>query len=148
MLRIDCFHFGHDVGHFVFGGQIAVVGVPWERQKVFYAIDAFVAECFRTCKCAHQMVRLPTGGTPQLTMAAVVTALDHEQVDISEFIQILMPVGAYFAYELTVSVVGAGAFFAASSFSASVICSASFWSWSATILGTPYHSERRLMTVM
>lgn len=61
-----------------------------------------------------------------MAVAAVVAAMNHQQVDVAEFVQVLMAWCSYFAYELTVSVVGAGAFFATSSFSASVICSASF----------------------
>ena len=49
-------------------------------------------------------------------MLAVVAALEHEQVDILQFMKILTSVDSVFAYEAAVSFVGAGTFFSASSF--------------------------------
>ena len=60
---VDGFDFCYD-GLYVIEGDRQAVGVPREFDEVFRAVDACLAECFRSCKCCHQMVRLPAGCTP------------------------------------------------------------------------------------
>lgn len=44
-MGIDGFDFGYD-GLYVVEGDRQAVGVPWEFDEVFRAVDAGLAECF------------------------------------------------------------------------------------------------------
>lgn len=97
---------------------------------------------------SHDVVGLPACDCPLVSVASVVASLDQYHVLEAKVIEEFTAGCSDFAYEDAVSFAGVYPFFLAPSFSSSVMASSSACNWSASTLVTPYHSLRRLMTVM
>ena len=50
--------------------------VPRERQEVMNIVNAIFRELVATDLCGHNVICLPAGGTPEVTVSAVVSAND------------------------------------------------------------------------
>ena len=94
------------------------VSVPRELDEVCRTVDATFSERLRSCKGAHDVVRLPTGRTPEVALTVVVASDDAFDLPPLQVVKELTTGETYLAHEELIQFVSGSQFFACSSSSA------------------------------
>ena len=143
---VDSFHFCDGCGHLVGCRQVGmIVIVPRQRQQIVDAVDAVFRELFSSDLCGHDVVSLPAGGTPEVTVSAVVTANDATDFPPFQAVLQFARCAAYLAHDDGVVVVSGQSFFGCFPVS-SFWSSASFSSACLTTSGTWKNALAKSMT--
>ena len=141
-LCIHRIHLGlHLVALFV-GDWCYRLAVPRKLQQVINGVDASLLHGLTSALSLHDVVCYPTGDRPGVSVSAVVAALNHQQVDVTELIEVFPSRCSDFAHELRIAFVSGQAFFDSAFPPLATACSASCFSCSSTTFATPYHSLR------
>lgn len=141
-LRIHRSHLGlHLVALFV-GDWCYRLVVPRELHQVLDGFDARLLHGLAAALSLHDVVCHPTGDSPGVTVSAVVAALNHQQIDVTELIEVFPSRYSDFAHELRIAFVSGQAFFDSAFPPLTPACSASCFICSSTTFATPYHSLR------
>ena len=134
---VDCIHFCDGCGHLVWCRQVRmIVVVPRQRQQIVDAADAVFGELFSSDLCCHEVVCLPAGGTPEVTVSAVVAANDTTYFPPFQAVLQFAGCAAYLAHDDGVVVVSGQSFFCCSpvsSFCPSASCSSACLTTSGTL---------------
>lgn len=146
VIIVYCFHFCDGCGYLVGCRQVGmVVVVPRQRQQIVNAVDAVFGELLASDLCCHDVVCLPAGGTPEVTVSAVVAANDTTDFPPFQAVLQFARCAAYLAHDDGVVVVSGQSFFSCSPVS-SFWPSASFSSACLTTSGTLKNALAKSMT--
>ena len=92
-----------------------IVVIPRQWQQIVDAVDAVFGELLASDLCRHEVVSLPAGGTPEVTVSAVVAANDAADFPPFQAVLQFARCAAYLAHDDGVVVVSGQSFFGCSS---------------------------------
>ena len=140
---VDCGHFCLKLGDVIGSDFRAGLLFPREGQQVFRRVQAVLGEIVTATERCHDVIGLPTGGTPHIARSAVVASDNASHFPPAEPSKCVRS-DADFAHEQCIELVGGCQFFAFSP--SSSVCSAA--SSAFTTSGTWKNSPITTVTML